>query len=213
MLAPRWPFGCLIAVAIADVGVTGCNFGEAASWFGVVLMLPGVGAMLAVQLLPTRRRAATAGESRGRRVDRPVQAEGIAQHPSAVAPELALERPLDRAAGSKGARPRCMSVTIAFVCTCSPPRALARRFNEAFCPLGITNGQFWLIMALNQPAPPPMGRIAAVLEMDRTTLTAALKPLERRGLVIGAASACGSERCLAVFSRPRMGVFFQRDSG
>jgi hypothetical protein len=61
VLAPRWPFGCLIAVAIADVGVTGCNFGEAASWFGVVLMLPGVGAMLAVQLLPTRRRAATAG--------------------------------------------------------------------------------------------------------------------------------------------------------
>lgn len=62
-------------------------------------------------------------------------------------------------------------------------RALARRFDEAFRPLGLTNGQFSLMMALNQPEPPPMGRIAAFLAMDRTTLTAALKPLQRRGLV------------------------------
>lgn len=62
-------------------------------------------------------------------------------------------------------------------------RALARRFDDAFRPLGLTNGQFSLMMALNQPEPPPMGRIAAFLAMDRTTLTAALKPLERRGLV------------------------------
>lgn len=52
-----------------------------------------------------------------------------------------------------------------------------------FRPLGLTNGQFSLMMALNQAEPPPMGRIAAFLAMDRTTLTAALKPLERRGLV------------------------------
>ena len=62
-------------------------------------------------------------------------------------------------------------------------RALARRFDDAFRPLGLTNGQFSLMMALNRPEPPPMGSIAAVLAMDRTTLTAALKPLERRGLV------------------------------
>jgi DNA-binding MarR family transcriptional regulator len=62
-------------------------------------------------------------------------------------------------------------------------RALARRFDDAFRPLALTNGQFSLMMALNQPEPPPMGRIAAFLAMDRTTLTAALKPLERRGLV------------------------------
>lgn len=62
-------------------------------------------------------------------------------------------------------------------------RALARRFDKAFRPFGLTNGQFSLMMALNQPEPPPMGRVAAFLAMDRTTLTAALKPLERRGLV------------------------------
>ena len=62
-------------------------------------------------------------------------------------------------------------------------RALGRRFDEALRPFGLTNGQFSLLMALNRPAPPPMGPVAAVLAMDRTTLTAALKPLERRGLV------------------------------
>lgn len=62
-------------------------------------------------------------------------------------------------------------------------RALARRFDEAFRPLGLTNGQFSLMMALNRPEPPTIGRLAAFLAMDRTTLTAALKPLGRRGLV------------------------------
>lgn len=38
-------------------------------------------------------------------------------------------------------------------------------------------------MALNRPEPPPLGPVAKLLAMDRTTLTAALKPLERRGLV------------------------------
>jgi DNA-binding MarR family transcriptional regulator len=62
-------------------------------------------------------------------------------------------------------------------------RALARRFDEAFRPLGLTNGQFSLMMSLNRPEPPAMGPVAAFLAMDRTTLTAALKPLLRRGLV------------------------------
>jgi len=62
-------------------------------------------------------------------------------------------------------------------------RALARRFDEALRPLGLTNGQFSLLMSLNRPEPPGMAAVASLLAMDRTTLTAALKPLERRGLV------------------------------
>ena len=62
-------------------------------------------------------------------------------------------------------------------------RALARRFDEAFQPLAVTHGQFSLLMSLNRPEPGTMGEIAAFLAMDRTTLTANLKPLERRGLV------------------------------
>jgi DNA-binding MarR family transcriptional regulator len=62
-------------------------------------------------------------------------------------------------------------------------RALARRFDDALRPSGLTNGQFSLMMSLNRPSPPTMGSVASLLGMDRTTLTAALKPLEQRGLV------------------------------
>ena len=62
-------------------------------------------------------------------------------------------------------------------------RALARRFDDALRPIGLTNGQFSLMMSLNRPAPPTMGAVAALLAMDPTTLTAALKPLRRRGLL------------------------------
>jgi DNA-binding MarR family transcriptional regulator len=62
-------------------------------------------------------------------------------------------------------------------------RALARRFDEALRPLDLTNGQFSLLMSLNRPKAPAMAVVASLLAMDRTTLTAALKPLERRGLV------------------------------
>lgn len=62
-------------------------------------------------------------------------------------------------------------------------RSLARRFDEALRPVGLTSGQFSLLMSLNRPAPPSIGSVAALLAMDRTTLTANLKPLERRGLV------------------------------
>src|ERR1700761_2371722 len=60
-------------------------------------------------------------------------------------------------------------------------RALARRFDEALRPVGLTNGQFALFMSLNRPEPAGMASVANLLAMDRTTLTAALEPLERGG--------------------------------
>ncbi|KVW46009.1 MarR family winged helix-turn-helix transcriptional regulator [Burkholderia ubonensis] len=62
-------------------------------------------------------------------------------------------------------------------------RNLARIFDDALRPLDLTNGQFSLLMSLNRPHPPAMKDVASLLAMDRTTLTAALKPLERRDLV------------------------------
>jgi DNA-binding MarR family transcriptional regulator len=66
-------------------------------------------------------------------------------------------------------------------------RALARHFDDVFRPLGITSGQYSLLMSLNRTdstgGAPTMGATAEFLAMDRTTLTAALKPLQRRGLV------------------------------
>ncbi|HUC10459.1 MAG TPA: MarR family transcriptional regulator [Stellaceae bacterium] len=62
-------------------------------------------------------------------------------------------------------------------------RTVGRRFDQAFRPLDLTNGQFSLLMALNRPQPPSISEVAPLLAMDRTTLTANLKPLTRRGLV------------------------------
>ena len=62
-------------------------------------------------------------------------------------------------------------------------RVVARRYDEALRPVGLTNGQFSLLISLNRPEPATMGAVAALLAMDRTTLTANLKPLERRRLL------------------------------
>src|SRR5438132_12526237 len=62
-------------------------------------------------------------------------------------------------------------------------RSVARRFEAALRPLRLTSGQFSLLMSLNRSEAPSIGSVAALLAMDRTTLTANLKPLERRGLL------------------------------
>src|SRR5271169_3715063 len=71
-----------------------------------------------------------------------------------------------------------------YITRCFLARALARRFDDALRPIGLTNGQFSLMMSLNRPQPPDMGAVASLLGMNRTTLTAALKPLQRRGLLM-----------------------------
>jgi DNA-binding MarR family transcriptional regulator len=73
-------------------------------------------------------------------------------------------------------------------------RATARHFDEAFRPLGLTSGQFSLLMSLNRAEPASIGAVAALLAMDRTTLTANLKPLVRRGLVATAADPADRRR-------------------
>ncbi len=77
-------------------------------------------------------------------------------------------------------------------------RAIARAFDEAFRKHGLTNGQFSLMMALNRPDPPRIGDLAPLLGMDRTTLTAALKPLQARGLVVAAPGSDRRTRRLAL---------------
>ena len=62
-------------------------------------------------------------------------------------------------------------------------RKVARVFDDVLRPYNLTNGQFSLLMSLNRPKPPGMAPVASLLAMDRTTLTAALKPLVRRNLI------------------------------
>ncbi|MGA8042860.1 MAG: MarR family transcriptional regulator, partial [Terracidiphilus sp.] len=85
------------------------------------------------------------------------------------------------------ALPFSLTLEVRDACVClhlqRAARAVGRRFDAALRPLGLTNGQFSLLMSLNRPEPPSMGSVSSLLAMDRTTLTANLKPLERRGLV------------------------------
>ena len=83
--------------------------------------------------------------------------------------------------------PLAITVEVRDTCLClhlqRATRAVARRFDAALRPLNLTNGQFSLLMSLNREEAPSIGSISTLLAMDRTTLTANLKPLERRGLV------------------------------
>ena len=83
--------------------------------------------------------------------------------------------------------PFAITVEVRDTCLClhlqRAARAVARRFDAALRPLSLTNGQFSLLMSLNREKAPSIGSVSTLLAMDRTTLTANLKPLERRGLV------------------------------
>jgi DNA-binding MarR family transcriptional regulator len=62
-------------------------------------------------------------------------------------------------------------------------RHYARRHDEALRPAGLTNGQFAVMMMMMRPHPPTITALAGEMAMDRTTLTALIKPLGRRRLV------------------------------
>jgi DNA-binding MarR family transcriptional regulator len=62
-------------------------------------------------------------------------------------------------------------------------RAVSRRYDEALAPLALNNGQFSMLVLLAGLGPVRIQKVAETLAMDRTTVTAALKPLQRRKLV------------------------------
>jgi DNA-binding MarR family transcriptional regulator len=104
--------------------------------------------------------------------------------------------------------PLAITILVRDSCLClhvqRAARALARRFDDALRPLGLTNGQFSLLISLNRPKPPAMVSVASLLAVDRTTLTAALKPLRRRRLVkITADPADGRSRLLILTAKGR----------
>lgn len=68
-------------------------------------------------------------------------------------------------------------------------RRLAQRYDNALRPVGLTSGQFSILGALNRDAPVPLGALATILGMDRTTLTRNLQRLEARNLVADATDA------------------------
>lgn len=62
-------------------------------------------------------------------------------------------------------------------------RTVASKFDDAFRTLGVNHWQFSLLMTINGPKGMTVGELASQLVVDRTTITANLKPLERMGLL------------------------------
>jgi DNA-binding MarR family transcriptional regulator len=62
-------------------------------------------------------------------------------------------------------------------------RGVTRRYDHALKPLGLTSGQFGILTALAAADGMPLGVLAGLLGMDRTTLNRNLKPLAAAGLV------------------------------
>ena len=77
--------------------------------------------------------------------------------------------------------------TVAAECFCltlkRAARAVARRYDEALEPVDLRSGQYSTLMTIAGLQPVTMQVLAETLGMDRTTLTATLKPLQRRRLV------------------------------
>lgn len=62
-------------------------------------------------------------------------------------------------------------------------RAVAKKFDDALRPLGLNHWQFGMLMTLNIPNGLSVMELARSLVVDRTTVTANVKPLERAGLL------------------------------
>ena len=62
-------------------------------------------------------------------------------------------------------------------------RVLTQAFDDALRPSGLRGTQFSLLAVLQTRQPVGMTKLAKWMEMDRTTLTRNLKPLEKEGLV------------------------------
>jgi DNA-binding MarR family transcriptional regulator len=62
-------------------------------------------------------------------------------------------------------------------------RAVARRYDRAFQSLGLNSGQFSMLTVVAGLGPVGIQPLAEKLAMDRSTVTAALKPLQKSGWV------------------------------
>jgi DNA-binding MarR family transcriptional regulator len=84
-------------------------------------------------------------------------------------------------------KPKLTASDVYAVCVClglqRAARGVARRYDEALRPTGLTSGQFTILSSLLRDEPTPIGSLAEVLGLDRTTLNRNLRPLETDHLV------------------------------
>lgn len=98
-----------------------------------------------------------------------------------------------------------MSATVEPVespCVCATlrmaTRAVARVYDGALEPHGLRTTQYSILSRLEAEGPAPVGRLAARLAMDRSTLAREAEPLLRRGLVEQASGEDRRRRVLAI---------------
>lgn len=87
-------------------------------------------------------------------------------------------------------------------CTCSAlrriSRAVTQHYEQAFRGTGLRATQFTLLATLIQTGAIPLGRLADMTGLDRTTLTRNLRPLEKRGLIRSESEEDGRVRRVAI---------------
>jgi DNA-binding MarR family transcriptional regulator len=90
-------------------------------------------------------------------------------------------------ASSRAVVPFAVTHQVRDTCLClhlqRAARVAAHHFDQAFRDLELTNWQFSLLMSLNRGRSADIGDLSRLLGTDRTSVTASLKPLERRALV------------------------------
>jgi DNA-binding MarR family transcriptional regulator len=86
--------------------------------------------------------------------------------------------------------PKKASVTAeeaATTCACQKvrmaARAVTRAYDEALRPAGLRSTQFTVLVAASVAGGIPLGQLAAMLGLERTTLTRSLTGIEKEGLI------------------------------
>jgi DNA-binding MarR family transcriptional regulator len=82
-------------------------------------------------------------------------------------------------------------------------RAISGLFDEAMRPTGLRISQMGLLVALALAEEATVSKLAGLLNLDRTTMTRNLGPLERQGLVASKAGNDGRNRILHLTEKGR----------
>jgi DNA-binding MarR family transcriptional regulator len=77
-------------------------------------------------------------------------------------------------------------------------RLVSQVYDAALRKVGLKNTQFGLLVCIRAMQPVPLSRLAQRMDLDRTTLTRNLAPLEDRGLVSTSQGSDKRERILSL---------------
>ncbi len=73
-------------------------------------------------------------------------------------------------------------------------RLVSRHYDRALAPAGISTNEYSILVRLGSYGPRPLGSLAALLGMDRSTLSREIAPLVEAGLIDATADAADRRR-------------------